>query len=214
MKMIHPDIPNDLTAVADISNLLRSDDKIYAINLSDFDMQGCRLKGTIIEESRICKTNFSDVHIEKFGSKDCIFKDCNFTASNFADSGWDSIEIINTRCSGTQMQNSVLRNVLFKSCKIELVNFRFSKLENVIFKDCVINDADFYNATLKNIEFINCDIEKIAFFGAKLKSADLTTSRIISVNGVDGLKGATINYEQLITLAPYFAQAIGIVIKD
>lgn len=214
MKMLHPDISNDLLKITDDNVLRFSEDKIVDVNIDSVNISDRRLKGTSIEGSLLHKIDFSRTVIEKFDTKDCVLKDCNLTASSMADSSWHAVEIIGARCSGLQLQNSVFRNVVFKSCKLELVNFRFSKLENVIFEDCLIDDIDFYNATLKNVNFVSSDIENIAFSGAKLKSVDLTESRIISVKGVNSLKGATINYEQLIILAPYFAQAIGIIVKD
>ena len=214
MKIIHPNILNDLAKVVDVDNLLNSEDKIENANLDNIDISGRRLKSVIIQESLVNKTNFMNTNIERFEVSDCTFKDCDFTASSLATSSWHVVEIVNARCTGLQLQNSTLRNVMFKGCKIELVNLRFAKLENIIFQDCMINDIDFYNSTLKNVEFAGCNIENISFSGAKLKNVDLTRSQIISVRGVGGLKGSTINYEQLIILAPYFALEFGIIIKD
>lgn len=214
MKIIHPDVANDLSIAIDINNLLDSEDKIENINIDNADISGRRLKSVIIQESLVNKTSFMDTNIERFEVRDCVFKDCDFTASSLTTSSWHVVEITNTRCTGLQLQNSTLRNVMFKGCKIELVNLRFAKIENIIFQDCMINDIDFYNSTLKNVEFVGCNIENISFSGAKLKNVDLTRSQIFSVKGVSGLKGSTINYEQLIVLAPYFAQEFGIIIKD
>jgi uncharacterized protein YjbI with pentapeptide repeats len=167
-----------------------------------------------IEESLVVKTDFSQTHIEKFETKDCVFKDCDLTATSLASSSWHVVEVSGARCSGIQLQTSVLKNVLFKGCKIELANFRFAKLENVIFEDCLINDIDFYNATLKNVVFSGSSIENITFASARLKSVDLCDAHLVSVKNVSGLKGATISYEQLTFLSPYFAQEFGIIIKE
>lgn len=214
MKMLHPDIPEGLSTTVNVTDLLYADDKIRGIRIEDADISGLRLKSLSIEESLIFKTDLSQTKIEKFEAKDCILKDCDLTASSFASSSWHVIEISGARCSGLQLQTSQLKNVLFKSCKLEIANFRFSALENVMFEDCMINDIDFYNATLKNVTFNGSSIENIAFSGAKLKNVDLSEAQIISVKGVSGLRGATISYEQLTFLAPYFTQELGILIKD
>lgn len=57
-------------------------------------------------------------------------------------------------------------------------------------------------------------IENISFAGARLKNVDLSEAHILSVKNVIGLKGATISYEQLTFLAPYFTQELGILIKE
>ncbi len=214
MKLLHPDIPTTLSDVYDITPLLHVDDKLRGLRIENADISNLRLKGMAIEESLINKTDFSQTHIEKFESKDCTFKDCDMTATSLANSSWHVVEVIGARCSGLQLQTSKLKNVLFKGCKLELVNFRFSTLENVIFEDCMINDIDFYNATLKNITFSGSSIENVTFLGARLKNVDLSEAQIMSVKNVTGFKGATISYEQLMFLAPYFMQELGILIKD
>ncbi len=213
MKLLHPDIPTDLSDVEDVTPLLYTDDKLRGLHIENAAIVNLRLKAMAIEESLIQKTDFSQTHIEKFETKDSRFKDCDMTATSFANSSWHVVEVIGTRCSGIQLQTSKLKNVLFKGCKLELVNFRFSTLENVIFEDCMINDLDFYNATLKNVTFSGSSIEDISFAGAHLKNVDLSDAQIMSVKNTTGLKGATINYEQLMFLAPYFAQEMGLIIK-
>ena len=53
----------------------------------------------------------------------------------------------------------------------------------------------------------------MAFVTAKMKKVDLSKSRIESVQGISSLKGASISYDQLMHLAPYFAAEAGIKIK-
>jgi uncharacterized protein YjbI with pentapeptide repeats len=214
MKILHPDVLNQLQDVTDMTSLLYLDEKLRGLHVKAADISSLRLKGMAIEESLVSKTNFSETHIEKFETKDCVFKDCDLTASSFSNSSWHVVEILGARCSGVQLQNSTLKNVLFKGCKIEFANFRFSKLENIIFEDCMINDIDFYNATLKNVTFTGSSIENITFAGGRLKSVDLSDAHLVSVKNVSGLKGAMISYEQLTFLAPYFTQELGILIKE
>lgn len=80
----------------------------------------------------------------------------------------------------------------------------------MIFEDCMLDDVDFYGATLKNVEFIGCTIHKITFDAAKMRNVDLSKSTIGKMQGIASLKGATISYDQLIQLAPYFAAEAGI----
>ena len=214
MKLLHPDIPTDLVAVGDLTTRLRSDDRLRGLQVDQADLAGRRLKGTAIEESLLTKVDFSQTQIERFALKDCRLVDCDLTACGLAESSWHVVEAMGCRCSGLQLQNSQLKNILFKSCKLDLVNFRFAKLENVRFEDCLINELDFYNATLKNVDFIGSTIEDIGFAGAHLKNVDLSEAQIVGIKSATGLRGVTINYEQLTFLAPYFAQELNIDIKN
>jgi uncharacterized protein YjbI with pentapeptide repeats len=107
-----------------------------------------------------------------------------------------------------------IQDVVFKGCKLDLVNFRFAKLKNVIFRDCLVSDTDFYNAELTNVRFDKCNIEKIELSGTKNKNLDLRSSQLGSIHGSGSLKGAIIDQMQLMQLAPYLAQEIGLTIKD
>jgi uncharacterized protein YjbI with pentapeptide repeats len=69
-------------------------------------------------------------------------------------------------------------------------------------------------AQLSNVIFTNCDLTSADFSGAKITSADLRGNTLVSLKGVAGLKGATINTEQLISLMPEFAAALGIEVND
>ena len=69
------------------------------------------------------------------------------------------------------------------------------------------------NAQLKHVEFVDCDIEDVEFSGARLTDVDLTRSRLISIKGLAGLKGARITSEQLVALVPYVAQEIGLIVE-
>jgi uncharacterized protein YjbI with pentapeptide repeats len=66
---------------------------------------------------------------------------------------------------------------------------------------------------LKNVAFVGCDIEDVEFSGATLHNVDLTESRIVSIKGFHGLKGARITSEQLVALIPYVAQEIGLIVE-
>ncbi len=214
MKILRPDTPKELSAVTDLASLLRSDETLFGLNIDSADVSGIKLKSAAISESRLAKCNFSQAKIEKLHIRDCVFSNCDLTACLFADSSWHVAEIVGARCSGVQLHSSLMKNILFKNSKLDFANFRFTQLESVIFENCVINELDLYNATLKNVAFIDCDIENVQFSEAKLKGVDLSGSRIVSIKGLAGLKGASISSEQLILLAPCLARNIGIIIND
>ncbi|MGH7218128.1 MAG: pentapeptide repeat-containing protein [Candidatus Microsaccharimonas sp.] len=174
---------------------------------------GVQTRGLSISECLIVKSDLSAMNMERFDIVNTEIKNTNLSGSQFPSSSWRTVQIEGCRCSGLQIQDSDLKNIRFAHSKLDIVNFRLSKVENVIFEDCVIGDVDFYNATLKNVEFINCTISKVTFTSAKMKNVDLSKSTIEAINGIASLKGATISYDQLMQLAPYFAAEAGIKIS-
>ena len=214
MKLRPPDLPSQLIDVTDFAALLRRDETLSELRVAEADASGIRLKSAVLQESQISNSSLSQVRIEKLHIRDCIVDRCDLTASVLADSSWHSTVVRSSRCSGIQLQTSLIKDVHFKNCKLDMANFRFSKLENVIFESCAIAEIDFYHASLKRVAFVDCDIDRVEFSDSTLVEVDLTRSRIMSVKGIRGLKGACISSEQLIVLAPYFAQEIGLIIKD
>lgn len=213
MKILNPDIPGGLTPITS-TDILHRERRVSGGLIETIDLAGQKLKNISIHESKITKSDLSQTMIENLKVQDCIIEDCNLTASVFTESNWHTAHMLKARASGIKLQSSVIKNVLFKNCKLDFANFRLARLENVIFEDCVINELDFYNAVLKNVDFVNSAVEDVEFSEAKLQNVNLTRSQIISIKGLRGLKGAAVSQVQLIQLLPYLAHQIGLIIKD
>lgn len=214
MKLLHPDLSADLVPAENLPDLLLQDETLSGLLIHGSDASALRAKSVLMNDSKLLKCSLSRTKIEKLQLQDCLIDNCDLTAGVFANSSWHAVEVSNARCSGLQLQTSLMKNVLFKNSKLDLANLRFARLENVIFESCIIRELDLYNAQLKNVSFIDCVIEDVEFSAAKLRSVDLSGSTIVSVRGLRGLKGAMISPEQLIQLAPVMAQEIGLIIKD
>ena len=214
MKLLRPDLSADLIATTDLQTAIMKDEALSGLSIHDCSAEHSKVKSLVLNDSKLLKCDLSGAKIDSLQLQDCLFERCTMVASKFANSSWHAIEVIDGRCSGIQLQTSRLKNVLFKNCKLDFANLRFARLENVIFESCVITELDLYNAELKHVAFVDCAIEEVEFSASKLKHVDLSESTIVSVRGLQGLKGATIAPEQLIQLAPYMAQEIGLIIKD
>jgi len=213
MKIIRPSLPASLSTPDDVMELFNTEDLIAGYHIQDTWLTSADLQKKSFSELMLNKVDFTQVIVQRFDASDCDFRACNFTASKFPESSWHRVSIDGARCSGLQITNGVLKNVDFKNCKLEMVNFRFSHLENVGFEDCVINDVDFYDARLKNVEFVNCTINKVTFASARMMSVDISKSFVEGINGINSLRGVTMSYDQLMQLAPAFAAEAGIKIS-
>lgn len=214
MKISRPTIPARLESIDDLQRITQFEDTIEDSEIIGQSLDQCTLKNLAIANSKTTKTSFAESDIDGFGLKNAVFTDCVMTMANFPDASWHVVEIRNSRCSGIQLDKANLKDVLFKDCKLDLANLRFAKLTNVIFENCVITELDLYNAELKNVAFIGCDMDDVEFSRTTLHNVDLTESQIIKIKGIPYLKGATINSEQLVYLAPYLANEFGIKISE
>lgn len=216
-KIFHlstPAIPKKLESLANLSKTIDSEDGIENVKVENESLHQRILDTFSITDALVIKTDFSGTEISGFGIKNAVISDSVMTAAKFPDASWHITELHTSRCSGMQLDNGHLKDVLFKNCKLDLVNFRFAKLTNVIFDSCVITEMDFYNAELKNVAFINCEIDKVEFSRSKLQNVDLTEAQIVAVKGPSHLRGAIINNEQLVYLAPSLAVEFGIKVAE
>lgn len=113
------------------------------------------------------------------------------------------------------MFSSAMRRVVFHNCKLDSVNLRAADLRDVTFADCLLRDVDFGGAGLDGVSFPGSDLDGVRFPRARMKNVDLSGAVRLEISeGIDALRGATINNVQMMDLAPVFAQVLGIGIKD
>lgn len=210
MKISPPSLPSVLTTSENPYELFENEESVNGYRIENISLTSEQLETMSLSESLFSKVDFTQVRVNRLHVADCDFQGCIFTASKFPESSWHRATIGTARCSGLQITNAFLKNIVFKNSKLEIANFRFSRLDNVAFEDCVLNDVDFYNAQLKNVEFVNCSINKITFANARMINVDISKSFVEAVNGVQSLRGVTISYDQLLQLAPSFAAEAGI----
>lgn len=214
VKLIQPSLKRSLERVIDPSFLEKDLDNLESASLEGLSLADISLHNFSLVDSSIYKCDFSLADMEKFDLNNIVIKDCIMSSAKFSESSWHIASIMNSRCSGIQLNQSVLKNIRFENCKLDIANFRFAKLTNVVFDTCVINEMDFYGAELKHVRFIDSDIDKVDFSQSKLVDVDLRESSIITVKRPSDLKGATITTQQLIQLSPQLAAEANIEVKD
>jgi hypothetical protein len=64
------------------------------------------------------------------------------------------------------------------------------------------------------VRFLDCDLRGAAFHRAQVTESELRRCRLDGIEGVEGLRGAAMELEQLVELAPTLAQALGIGLLD
>lgn len=167
-----------------------------------------------IIKSRIAKSDFAHSNFERLNLDNVIIENCIMLAGAFSESSWHTTAITGSLCSGIQLDKSILKNVRFTGCKLDVANFRYAKMTNIIFDSCVIDSMDFYNAELKNVQFIDCEINDLELQSSKLRNVDFRESKFIQVKRVADLKGAKITTEQVIFLSSQLANQAGIIVDD
>lgn len=126
------------------------------------------------------------------------------------ESGWRGVTVRHSRVGSAELFTAQLRSVHFAHCRLGYVNLRGSRLVDVSFSDCVIDDLDLLQVTATRVAFAGSRIGRIDLAGSTLDSFDLRGAHLVDIGSVDGLRGATITLDQLLSLAPAMAERLGV----
>ena len=173
-------------------------------------ISGAIARSVAIEACLFDKVELSSSHLKKSQLTDCRFDHSLLIGSNFDGSGWRRVEIADSNGSGLVVSDCSLQDIVFIRCKLTLANFRVSKFTRVIFRDCDLSEADFQGADFVDVRLDGCKLDGADFSHAKLKNVDLRGSELANIHGIAGLKGATIDSGQLMTISAQLAYELGI----
>lgn len=127
-----------------------------------------------------------------------------------AGSSWWNVELTGSRIGSAELYDSTWRCVTFTRCKLGYLNLRNAQLTDVAFVDCIIEDLDLGRATATRVAFPGSRIGRLELTGSKLTDVDLRPARLGEVADLEGLRGASITFDQLLDLAPGLAARLGI----
>ncbi|WP_431678723.1 pentapeptide repeat-containing protein [Kitasatospora sp. KL5] len=140
---------------------------------------------------------------------------CRLVAADLAETEWQDASLLGSVLAGISWYGSQLRRVVLRGCKLEAVNLRGAVLRDVVFEDCLLRDVDLGEAKLTSVSVPGTTLDGVRFAGARMEKVDLRGAvRLGLPDGHLGLSGAVLNTGQLFELAPQFAHALGITVKD
>ncbi len=119
----------------------------------------------------------------------------------------------NAQLTGLQLPEGNFKDIIFENCRFTLANFRSSTFERCIFRSCDLTEADFGMSRLSSVAFETCIVDGADFSNCVIKRLEFSETPLHSVNGITGLKGATISNQNLIEIAQLLAQTLDLTIK-
>lgn len=156
-----------------------------------------RLRGAVIRETLIERLEAPVLHAPRAELREVVISGSRLGSVEFIDNRWQSVR--------------------FVGCKLGFVNLRGSELRDLQFTDCDIEELDLGNARAERVAFDDCEVRALAVTGAALRDVDLRGldfAAMSTLEGVAGLRGATLDSMQLALLAPSLASHLGIRIID
>jgi hypothetical protein len=134
---------------------------------------------------------------------------CDLSGSDLSEAVWERVRLVDCRASAVELPQANLRNVRFVDCKLDDANLRLARLREVRFENCVLTRAELVAGQLEAVGFGGSDLAGVDFSQARCAAVDLRDARLTGIKGVDALRGATVDLDQVVTLAPTLALALG-----
>jgi uncharacterized protein YjbI with pentapeptide repeats len=195
------------------ATLLRSGDEREGERYSGADLTGVDLSGANFIECEFDGLTLTDTQLR--GAR---FVDSLLTAS-FAPtllagrSTWRDSLVQTPRWGSAELFDAELNSLHIRGGKIDYLNLRGSRLTNVLIEDCQIGELDLGSIRGDRVAIRNCRIGTLDVTRATCVNVDIRASEFSTVNGLEGLRGVTVDDSQLALLAPVLAAHIGLVVE-
>jgi uncharacterized protein YjbI with pentapeptide repeats len=193
---------------------LHDGDKFEQISVASAAITDADSLGLEFSVARIIDSEFSSSRFKKSTLMDVQLENCLLFGTNFDGSHLQRVAVAKGMFSGIVLSECNLIDVVFKGVKINLANFRVSDFRRVSFINCDLTDSDFANAELKLVSFTSCNLSGVEFSGCKMDGVEFSGSDLTTIKGISGLKGATIDLAQLISISQTMARELGIKLTD
>jgi|GEM_PF-383399 len=178
---------------------------------SDFDGEDAS-DGRFLE-CRILRCGIDGLSMQRTRIVDSLLADLHGARVDFTDSTWRDSHLSGGRLGAVTLIGATWGGVRIRGTRLGFVNLAGALLEDVVFEDCEIGTLDVRTARFASVAFVGCTIDELNVSGATLTNVDLSGATLRTLVGIESLRGATINYEQLLDLAPIFAAALGVDIR-
>lgn len=94
------------------------------------------------------------------GSKwvNCRMEKTTFYGGNFNAAGFNGLVIVDGDGEQSSFAAAVLKNVVFRDCRLAYSSFVGASLDNVVFEDCNLHGADLDFAEANGVQYLGCNL--------------------------------------------------------
>ena len=114
------------------------------------------------------------------------------------------------RLTGLHVAETEIHDCVWRGCSADMATFRHAKLERTTFQDCSLREVDLMGMRGEWVRFHDCDLRGASFRHAELTHSEFRRCRLDDIEGIEGLRGTSMELEQMLTLAPALARALGV----
>ena len=172
-------------------------------DFSDAAISDCEFSGTELSHANLRGASLVDVRLTTVAA----------SVLSAPRSRFRNVQVTQSRIGAGELYESELNTVVFEGCKLGFLNLRGAKVVDVRFVDCRIDELDLGGASVTRLSLVDCQVGTLDVAGARLADVDLRGADLGRINGVAGLRGATIDEVQLSQLAALLADNLGFIVE-
>ncbi|HRP89577.1 MAG TPA: pentapeptide repeat-containing protein [Edaphocola sp.] len=136
------------------------------------------------ESCNFSNLNFSNTQMNNYKFIDCEFDNCDWSMASIKQIVLRDIVFKNCKLLGLHFEEGSPFGLSFsfENCQLSHSSFFKTKIKNTHFKNCKLHEADFTESDLSNANFENCDLKDAIFDRTILEKANFTTAINFSIN--------------------------------
>lgn len=210
-KLEPPNIPADLTDLADRVHSLQAKDEFSIGSIEDITIVRQEARKVSFDKVVFKNVTITESSLTEMELTDVIFDKCDLSNVNCSGSIFHRTEFRNCKLIGTDFTKSRLQHVRFQSCLGDYARFRFAAFKQACFEACSLKSSDFYQSVLQAFTFAGCPLDQAVLSGTKLKGIDLSDCDFDELFvEIEDLRGCIISERQ----ASAFVGLLGLVVKS
>ena len=202
-----PNLPSSLVAQS-VSGLTDGEEfvqvELLGVNWYGVQATALRFDGVVVREADMSGSTFVDCAF-----RDAVFENCNLANMTVRGGSFTRVVIDRGRLTGLNVIETELSDTTMRNCGAEMATFRHATLDGVTLEGCILRQADFM---IRGdwVRFHDCDLTEASFRHARFTNSELQRCRMEAIEGIEGLRGTSMELEGMLALAPDFARALGI----
>lgn len=195
--------PDELGRDADLDGVRYADLVVPTLDLQGARVASTRWAGLTADEADLRGARFSEVELDRV----------NVPVVRAARSQWRDV-VVSGRLGSVEAYEAHWRSVHVTGCKISYLNLRAAQVTDLAFTDCVIEELDLVEVVARRVRLSGTRVGHLNVQNADLQDVDLRGATYDGVDGVLGLRGATVSQDQLMLLAPLLAAGLGLDVES
>ena len=185
----------------------RERERLVDADLADRDLEGVVLRECVLEAPRLGGARLRGARLVETVVADSFAPELAAGRST-----WHDVRVERPRWGSAELFDADWRSVRVVGGKIDYLNLRGARLTDVVLEGCSIGELDLGGAEALRVALVDCRVGTLDVTRASLAHVDLRTTSFDRVDGLDGLRGATVDALQLQVLAPALAAHLGLVV--